>query len=145
MKMLHTTFTFGRYCKYEVMDDSLKPSVPSASQWLYAIPSPSLGQVMDSPEFRRALTFRMYLPLYEHPCPRLHPECKWTLDVVGYHVISYSAKNIGRHQRHSTVVFSLSDLAIEAGLHATYKAKVACLGTNQVGDVLFHCPVDLLV
>ncbi|RYH05402.1 hypothetical protein EON65_44775 [archaeon] len=116
------------------MDNSLKPSVPFTSQWLYAIPNSSLGQVMDLLEFRRALTFRMYLPLYEHPCPCPHPGSNWTLDVFGYHVFSCSAKNIGRHQRHDNVIFSLSNIAIEAGLNATYNTKATCFGTNQVGD-----------
>ncbi|RYH16632.1 hypothetical protein EON65_29745 [archaeon] len=41
--------------------------------------------------------------------------------------------------------FALRDLTIDVGLHATYNAKVTCFGTNQIGDVLFNRPADLLV
>jgi len=101
------------------------------TQWLTAMPSAELGQIMTPAEFQVALKFYLLMPLFSTAIPCAEPSCvalfktrSWTIDRFGYHIL-YCRKTGNRTKpRHEVLADSLGDVAQDAGLNARVNAPV---------------------
>jgi hypothetical protein len=121
------------------------------SQWLFATPNPSLGQVMEPEEYRVALAFRLLMPILPCDKPCLAIGCKrkeglkpWIMDRYGYHALSCKCTGNLIIPRHERVVAAIGDLAHNASLNPKVNAEVTCLGESSSGNKLFK-PADVLL
>jgi hypothetical protein len=126
-------------------------SMSLGSQWLFAIPNPAFGQVMEPVEFRAALAFRLLMPIFPRAAPCLAKGCKrkeglapWVMDRFGYHALSCKCEGNLVIPRHEGVVLAVGELAREAGLVPVVNAPVTCLGVSSSGTHLYR-PADVLL
>ena len=115
-----------------------------ASQWLFALPNPGIGQAMTPEEMRVALCYRMLMPIAARPksCP--HGTCGAVMDVFGYHALSCEGSGNHMVARHTVLQNALCGLAQYCGLHPR-KEAVTCVWQATNGGVKHLRPADLLV
>ena len=129
----------------------LSLQLPHAGDWLYVVPSPTLGLLLRPPEFRTAVLYRLGVPLFRsegvcHGCGT--PES----DVMGDHAIACGAQG-EKIARHNHLRDSLYHTAVSASLAPLREERALLPGLEQrPADVLLpnfaggkNCAIDVCV
>jgi len=135
--------------KYQLMatnklDCAIFDGKSLASQWLFALPNPSMGQTMSAEIYRTALQFRLLMPLFPMSCPCPANKCKQTRDIYGHHLLSCKGDGNTHTIRHNNVAKALCNLANATGVTAHFNPKLQLYGTDNHGRPHAFKPADIL-
>ena len=91
----------------------LSSALPHAGDWLYVVPTPSLGLHLQDSEFRFCLRYWQGFPMHSNPF--LCPECRGTADIMGDHQVGCGG-NGDRISQHKAIRDVLFTAALSAAL-----------------------------
>jgi len=115
-----------------------------ASQWLFALPNPGMGQTMSAELYRTALQFRLLMPLFSMSCPCPANKCKQIRDIFGHHLLSCTGVGNTNTSRHNNVAKALCNLGNATGVTSIFNAKLQLVGTDNSGHLHAFKPADVL-
>lgn len=106
-----------------------------SSAWLRALPSTSLGNLLDAPSFRISVALRLGVSVCEpHNCT-----CGKTVDSKGLHGLSCN-KSAGRLARHGQINDIIKRSLVAAGIPAVLEPPGVCRGDGKRVDGMTLIP-----
>ena len=103
-------------------------SLPHSGDWLYVVPSVSLGLQLRPSEFRLSVLYRLGLPIFQEEGPCI--ACGQLSDIYGDHAISCGSQG-ERISRHNHLRDAIYHAAVSASLGPTREDRALLPGVDQ--------------